>query len=81
MESNRQQELVDRVVNHLREDRIKKGLSMYRIGKTAQISARTVSKIEKGVHSPTLYMLLKIAEAQGTVIGPILAKGEEESGS
>lgn len=81
MESDRYQELVARVVNHLREDRIEKGLSMYRVGKEAQISARTISKIEKGEQSPTLYMLLRIAGAQGTAIGPILSQGEAESRS
>lgn len=68
MSDDRHQEMVRRVVSHLHQERVRKGLSVYRVARMAKVGESTIAKIEKGDQSPTLYILLKIAEAQGTAV-------------
>jgi len=78
MSQDRHQKMVQKVVAYLSKERKKKGLSMYRVARISGVGDRTISKIEKGEQNPTLYILLKISEAQETPIGFLLEKLERK---
>jgi transcriptional regulator with XRE-family HTH domain len=47
----------------LRSERIRRGLSMYRVAKSSGLSLQMVSYVEHGKRNPTLDTLLRIANA------------------
>ncbi len=63
--SNRQpsQTVTQEVARLLRERRIGRGLSMNRVAQLAKLSQQMVSYVERGLRSPTLDTLLRIADA------------------
>jgi transcriptional regulator with XRE-family HTH domain len=48
---------------HLRELRTKRGLTQAQLADTARTSTPFISQLERGVTTPTLGMLLRLAEA------------------
>jgi transcriptional regulator with XRE-family HTH domain len=50
------------VVRSLREQRIKRGVSMNRVAKMAGLSQQMVSYVERGMRHPTLDTLLRMAD-------------------
>jgi transcriptional regulator with XRE-family HTH domain len=51
------------VVRLLREVRIKKGLSMTRVGEIAGLSQQMVSYVERGMRIPTIDTLVRLTNA------------------
>ena len=56
-------ETVNRVIQALRDERKKKGLSQERLATMAGLSRTGVRHVESGQFRPTLYTMLKLAEA------------------
>ncbi len=52
------------------------GLSKYAVAKRAGISHTTMGRIESGLMRPTLDMLLRIAEAMGIDLWPLIREAE-----
>jgi len=56
--------LISREVTRLlRDERIRRGFSMYRIAKKSGLSLQMISYVERGMRNPTLDTLLRIAAA------------------
>ncbi len=53
------------IINELKEERIKKNITMNQLAKQIGISHTTISRIEKGEMTPTLDMILLYANALG----------------
>ena len=45
----------------LREERVRRGLSIYRLAKMSGVSQQMISYVERGMRNPTLDTLLRIA--------------------
>jgi transcriptional regulator with XRE-family HTH domain len=67
------------MARQVRAKRIALGLSMYAVAKQARISHSTITRIENGRMKPTLDMLLRITEAMGVALWPILKEAEEKA--
>ncbi len=76
MPIDRHEKIIKRVVAYLSQERKRQKISMYRLARMAKIGDRTISKIEKGDQSPTLYILLKMATALNVSIGSKLEEIE-----
>ncbi len=51
-----------KVVNHIREIRLKKGITQVKLAKDLQITRQTVNAIEKNKYNPSLELALKLME-------------------
>ena len=60
----------------LREKRMARGLSMYALAKRAGISHSTMARIENQGMKPTLDMLLRVTEAMGVDLWPLVKEAE-----
>jgi DNA-binding XRE family transcriptional regulator len=67
------------VARLLREKREALGLSNYIIAKRAGISHSTLIRIEKESRKPSLYILLRVAEAMEISLGPLIKEAENQS--
>ena len=59
----------------IREIRNRKGMTLETVAKKADISASSLSYIERGQNSPTAETMRKIADALGVTIGELLGIG------
>jgi transcriptional regulator with XRE-family HTH domain len=55
--------IAQEVTRRLREQRIRAGLSIYRVAKKSGVSQQMIGYVERGMRNPTLQTLLRIAEA------------------
>jgi transcriptional regulator with XRE-family HTH domain len=62
------------VIEALREERLRKGLSMNRVAQEAGLSQQMVSYVERGMRAPTLNTAVRIAEALEVDLGKIITK-------
>jgi transcriptional regulator with XRE-family HTH domain len=69
-------EAVTDVVVAIRVARESNGVSMYRLAKLTGLHPSTISLIERGERNPSLFVILKMAEALGVSLGGILSKCE-----
>ncbi len=60
---------------HIREIRNRKGMTLEAVAEKADISASSLSYIERGQNSPTAETMRKIADALGVTIGELLGIG------
>ncbi|MCM3033165.1 MULTISPECIES: helix-turn-helix transcriptional regulator [unclassified Niallia] len=51
-----------KVVNHIREIRLKKGITQVKLAEDLQITRQTVNAIEKNKYNPSLELALKLME-------------------
>lgn len=72
-----EQELVCRLVAELKKERLRQGLSMYRLAKMSTISDRAIAKIEAGNQNPTLYTIFKLSSALETNVGKLIQNIEK----
>lgn len=72
--------VTDAVVGLLAEQRKKKGYSLYKLAKLANISQMGLAFIERGERRPTLEILLQIAQALEIDLWPLLKKAESSEG-
>jgi transcriptional regulator with XRE-family HTH domain len=68
------------VVRQLREKREKLGLSMNAVAKRAKLSHSMISRVEHELRRPTLDTLLRMTEAMGIELWPLIKKAEREVG-
>ena len=70
-------ETVGRVISRLREEREKRGLSQETLARLAGLSRTGIRHVESGNFKPTLYTLLKIADAQNLNLPRLLAQAQK----
>ncbi|XHR28473.1 MAG: helix-turn-helix transcriptional regulator [Chthoniobacteraceae bacterium] len=65
------------VITLLRENRVALGLSQEKLAKLAGLSRTGIRHIESGQFKPTLYSLLKIAEALGLDLSRLIRQAQK----
>ena len=70
-----------RLVSRLREKRVNAGLSQTRLASQAGVSRSTISHMENGSSRPTLWVLLRIADALGMELWVELRGASENAAS
>ena len=66
--------MVEAIVEKLRIARQIRGLSMYRVAKMTRLHPSTIGLIERGLRSPSLFVVMKIAWALEVQLGPIVSE-------
>jgi putative transcriptional regulator len=56
----------ERLVNHIREERARLGLTQADLATMAQVSRKTINTVENGVFIPSTVLALRLARALGT---------------
>jgi putative transcriptional regulator len=56
----------ERLVNHIREERARLGLTQADLATLAQVSRKTINTVENGVFIPSTVLALRLARALGT---------------
>lgn len=64
------------VIDELQKERLRQGLSKYRLAQETGISLQGISLIERGQRLPTLHTLLRLAEALQVSLGDLIQKAE-----
>ena len=64
----------DEVVDFLRQERIRQGISRYKLAKDCGLSKTSIAYIENFENKPTLRSLLMIAECLGVDLGKLIAE-------
>ena len=64
------------VIDAVQKERVKQGVSKYRIAKETGLSLRAIGFIERGERFPTLHTLLRIAEALKLDLGGVIREAE-----
>lgn len=72
------QNISDRIVAVLKEERIKKGISQYKLAKDTGMSKSSILYIENGKQHPTLYTIILISKYLNVEIGSIISSIEEQ---
>ena len=72
------QYISDRIVAVLKEERIKKGISQYKLAKDTGMSKSSILYIENGKQHPTLYTIILISKYLNVEIGSIISSIEEQ---
>ena len=70
------QEAVADVILAIRQERERRGVSMYRLAKHTGLHASTIGLIERGERNPSLFVILKMSEALEISLGEILSSLE-----
>lgn len=79
MGNPRSEGFVATVVAVLAEERQRQGMSHERLAEAAGVHRSTVSRIERGLMNPTLYVVHSIAEALGIQLTDAIAKASEQT--
>ncbi|MFT5107564.1 MAG: putative transcriptional regulator [Pseudoalteromonas tetraodonis] len=72
------QEVVTEIIQAVKQAREENGISRYRLAKLTGLHASTISLIERGERSPSLFVMLKISAALEISLGCILSKNESQ---
>jgi len=64
------------VARLLRSERIRRGLSMYRVAKSSGLSLQIISYVEHGKRNPTLDTLLRIAGALNVDLWKLIKRAQ-----
>lgn len=64
----------DKVAEMLRRERERQGLSMTSLATRAGLSQQSVSYVERRLRTPNLDTLIRITEALGIELSPLIAK-------
>ncbi|WP_449620056.1 helix-turn-helix transcriptional regulator [Robertmurraya sp. Marseille-Q9965] len=71
-----------KVINHIREIRIQKGITQVKMAEDLQITRQTVNAIEKNKYNPSLELALKLIEYFNVPIGKLFylekSKGDDD---
>jgi len=51
-----------KVINHIKETRLKKGITQVQMAEDLQITRQTINAIEKDKYNPSLELALKLAQ-------------------
>lgn len=68
----------DKVVSLLRQERIRQGMSQYKLAKQCGLSKTSIAFIERLDNKPTLRTLLMIAECLNIELGDIIKTAQKE---
>jgi transcriptional regulator with XRE-family HTH domain len=68
-----------KIVESLKEERVRQGLSMQRLAAKAGLSTSMVSLVERDMRNPTLDTLLRIAEVLEFDLGSAIQKAQNET--
>ncbi len=73
----------ERLVNHIREERARLGLTQADLATLAQVSRKTINTVENGVFIPSTVLALRLARALGTKVESLfqIPDGSEQPGS
>ena len=71
----------DQVVDCLKAERLRQGISQYKLAKECDIGKSTVNYIENHTRKPTFYMLAIIAAYLKVNLSDIIRKVERENGT
>lgn len=74
MNKRNAQEISDKIVNALIEERKAKKVTPYRLAKDTGLSHSTISYLERHKLKPTMYLLIIIADYLGADLGAIISK-------
>ena len=66
------------LVNHLKEQRARLGITQAQMGKLAGVSRQTISLIERGDYSPSVTLALKLAQICQVQVEDIFSYLEDE---
>lgn len=72
MNKREAQDISNKIVAVLKEERIKKGISQYKLAKDTGMSKSSILYIENGSQHPTLYTVILISEYLGVEIGNVI---------
>ena len=76
MGKSRSEGFVNRVVAVLRRERLRQGMSHEKLAESAGVHRTTVSRTERGLMSPTLYVIHAITLALGLEFSAVVAEAE-----
>ena len=65
--------------NHLREERIRRGLSQADLAALVRVSRKTINTVENRVFVPSAVLALRLARALGTTVERLFFLTEEDS--
>jgi XRE family transcriptional regulator, regulator of sulfur utilization len=60
------------VMDRLREERNRQGLTLQRLERISGVTRTMIAKMEKGERSPSLIICLRVADALGVQLGDVL---------
>ncbi len=66
----------ERLVNRLREERARLGLTQADLATLAQVSRKTINTVENGVFTPSTILALRLARVLGTTVESLFQIGE-----
>lgn len=69
--------LTGKVIEVLKEERARQGLSHEKLATKARIHRTAISHLEKGIRKPTFLMLIKLSRALGFDVSQIVKKAEK----
>jgi transcriptional regulator with XRE-family HTH domain len=72
---------IDRLMELLRQERLRKKLSLNEVATRAGLSHTMVMRVEKRERLPTIDTLLRITDAMGIKLSPLIAKATKAAGS
>lgn len=71
------QNISNKIVAVLKEERLKKGISQYKLAKDTGMSKSSILYIESGKQNPTLYTIILIAKYLNVEIGSVISSIED----
>lgn len=72
--------LCRRIVDHLRAERERQGLSKYAVEQRAGVSQQMVGYVERGLRSPSLEVALRMAAALDLDLGEVIKAARQARG-
>jgi transcriptional regulator with XRE-family HTH domain len=80
MSSDKERQAVcSRICKMLREERIKRDLSMTTLAQKAGLSQQAISYVEREMRIPNLDTLLRITNALGIALGDVINRASKET--
>lgn len=67
-----------RVINHIREIRLKKGITQVKMAEDLQVTRQTINAIEKNKYNPSLELALKLIAYFNMPIDEVFILEEDE---
>ena len=67
-----------KVINHIKEIRLKKGITQVQMAEDLQITRQTINAIEKNKYNPSLELALKLVKYFGVPIEQLFYLDETE---
>lgn len=77
MASDTRQIIIERVINSLKEERLRRGMSQNQVAQLAGLSHTMVMRVEKMERMPTIDTLLRISVALGLELGSVITSASK----